>query len=68
MAIEKLMTDEQTSEALGVARQTLAIWRLRGLGPKFVKVGRSVRYRDQDLLAYIESRVRRSTSDTGGGQ
>jgi predicted DNA-binding transcriptional regulator AlpA len=49
---------------LGIAESTLNKTRLTGNGPPFVKVGlRSVAYRKADLDAWLEARVRRSTSD-----
>jgi hypothetical protein len=45
------------------ARRTLERWRQTGDGPRFVRVGRAVRYRRSDLDAWLESRVRSSTSE-----
>jgi excisionase family DNA binding protein len=42
--IEKLLDSDELAELLGVPSKTLADWRLRGLGPAFVRVGRHVRY------------------------
>ncbi len=41
--------------------------RWAGSGPQFIKIGRSVRYRGADVLTWLESQTRRSTSDQGGG-
>jgi hypothetical protein len=41
---------------------TLEIWRVQGRGPKYIKVGRLVRYRESDLDAWLEGRTRTSTS------
>ena len=41
---------------------TLEIWRVQGVGPRYIKVGRFVRYRQSDLDAWLESRTRTSTS------
>ena len=50
---------------LGIAESTLNKTRLTGEGPSFVKVGpRAVAYRRADLDAWLQARVRRSTSDT----
>lgn len=38
---------------------TLADWRTKGIGPDYVKVGRLIRYRQADLDAWIETRVKR---------
>ena len=41
----------------GIARQTLADWRTKRIGPKYLKVGRLVRYRQVDLDAWLEGCV-----------
>ena len=62
-----LLTPKQVARQLGVTRTTLESWRLRGGGPKFVRVSkRCIRYRRQDLQVWIEERIRTSTSDPGG--
>lgn len=52
----KLYDETEVSEKLKVKRSTLRIWRMRGQGPRFVQLGkRIIRYREDDLLAYIQS-------------
>lgn len=58
----ELLTDNQVHEIYGVMPKTLANWRWRGVGPKFVKIGHQVRYRPEDLKAFLESRIFASTS------
>jgi len=41
---------------------TLIQWRCEGRGPKFLKLGRHVRYRLEDVEAYEEQHLRQSTS------
>lgn len=42
--------------------QTLAIWRMKGIGPRFIKLENgSVRYRRADVEAWLDAQ------DTGGG-
>lgn len=54
---------------LNVSVNTLHNWRHKGRGPAFVRLSKSyVRYRRRDLMAFIESKLRRSTSDPGPGQ
>lgn len=62
---KRLLSPIEAAERLNVSASTLAKQRVRGDGPKFVKIGSRVSYRPEDVEAYIESRVRRSTS---GGQ
>ena len=52
---------------LGLKAATLNKWRVFGDGPPFIKVGHLVRYRKADLDAFLQSRLRRSTSDAGDG-
>jgi excisionase family DNA binding protein len=51
------VTRQQAAEYLGVTPQALSQMSVRGQGPRYVRVGRSVRYRRGDLFAWIESRV-----------
>lgn len=55
---------QQAADATGVARQTLAKWRCDGHGPKYVKVGRSIRYRPADVHQWLAEQVVDPT--TGG--
>lgn len=59
-----LISPEVAARNLGVTENCLAKWRCLGGGPKFVKIGRRIRYRRTDLDAFITERVRASTSDT----
>lgn len=54
---------EEAATILGVKECTLEAWRCRGGGPTFLKLGKAVRYRHEDLLAFMESKLRRNTSE-----
>ena len=43
---------------LGLPIATLANWRCSGKGPPFLRVGRHVRYRSQDVEAWIDDQIR----------
>jgi predicted DNA-binding transcriptional regulator AlpA len=43
---------------LGVSRSTLQSWRYSGRGPRFIKLGRMVRYRNADVDAYLSANTR----------
>lgn len=58
-------TTEQVSNLIGVQPNTLEIWRHRGIGPPFVKMGRLVRYKSADLDAWIDRQTRQNTSQSG---
>jgi hypothetical protein len=54
---EHLVTPEQAAEYLGTTPGNLAVWRCERRMPlPYIKCGKSVRYRVEDLLAFVESR------------
>lgn len=60
------MENLKTAEAaafLQVQPTTLEQWRWNGKGPRFIKMGRCVRYRRADLEAFIEGRAFTSTTE-----
>lgn len=59
-----LLLPKEAARRLGLSPSTLAKMRVRGDGPPFVKLGRSVRYDPSDLETYASSQRRRSTSET----
>jgi helix-turn-helix protein len=62
----RLLNEHEAAAFLGYTTRALQNWRLRGGGPVFVKVSdRSIRYRHRDLVAWIEARLRTSTTDPG---
>jgi hypothetical protein len=60
---DPLLTEIEAAQLRKQSVRTLQAERLRGGGCRFVKLGRSVRYRRSDLLRFIEARVRSSTSE-----
>ncbi len=54
------LTDVEAAARLGVSRFTMRAWRLKGMGPRFLKMGRAVRYRPED----VEDFQRRTLVDT----
>ena len=52
---ESWLTESEVSELIGVTRATLQNWRWRGVGLPYSKFMRSVRYKESDLYAYMES-------------
>ena len=60
-----LLTEREAAALLHVTVKAVQGWRYRGNGPRFVKVGRCVRYRLEDLQAFVQAALRTSTSDPG---
>jgi len=52
VAGKRTLTDVEVATRLGVSRFTVRSWRLKGLGPRFLKMGRAVRYRPEDVDDY----------------
>lgn len=63
MKLEPLNAPEEITNVLHVPENTLNDWRTKGRGPKFVKLGRAVYYRRDDVLEYLQSRVFSSTAE-----
>ena len=63
--LPSVATPDETATFLRVGRSTLAKMRLSGKGPSYVKAGRSVTYRREDVETWLEGQRRRSTSDAG---
>lgn len=59
---DKLLDQKEAADFLGVTPSGLNKWRMRGAGPRYIKLspgprGR-VRYRESDLQAFVESRLK----------
>ena len=61
--IDPLLHSAHVAKLLGVSLSWLAKSRLNGTGPRFIKIGRAVRYPLSAVREYILSRRRNSTSE-----
>ena len=52
----KSLDEKLAADVLGVAVQTMRNWRHLSKGPAYVKLGRAVRYRMDDLENYMDSK------------
>ena len=59
----RLIDTVQLAEYLGNEVNTCEGWRLKGIGPSYIKVGRLVRYRIENVDRWIESQTRNSTCE-----
>lgn len=64
------LTESQAVVLTGYSAQWFQRGRWAGYGPPYVKVGRMVRYRRGDLVAWLRERVHKSTAEyeTKGGR
>jgi hypothetical protein len=68
-SLDPLLTSKQAGAILGVEPATMAVWRCLGTRPQpiFIRFGRSVRYRQSDLMRFIaDSTVSVNNQDIGG--
>jgi predicted DNA-binding transcriptional regulator AlpA len=57
-------TERQVAEQLGLSVATLRAWRHRGRGPRFLRLGRSVRYLPSDLEDFVRASAVDTQSDS----
>jgi predicted DNA-binding transcriptional regulator AlpA len=62
-SLDRLLHPTETARLLGVSLSWLAKSRLRGDGPRYRKIGRSVRYAESDIRDYLKAHSRASTSE-----
>jgi predicted DNA-binding transcriptional regulator AlpA len=64
--LTQLLDNEQTAALLGIRPNTLEIWRFRGKGPRFVKLGTgrqsAVRYERSEVMRWLREQSFASTS------
>lgn len=52
----QLLNEHQIARTLGLSVATVRRWRLYGRGPRFIKVGASIRYEQQAFEQWLASR------------
>lgn len=63
--LDRLINETEASGFIGYTVRALQGWRVKGGGPKFIKVStRSIRYRRRDLIEWAESHLCSNTSET----
>lgn len=55
MVLDRLLDQNEVAVILCLSPKTLEFYRWKGLGPRFVKMGKLVRYRESDVKAYVEN-------------
>ncbi len=51
----RALTEREVSDVLGLSVATLRAWRHRGQGPRFLRLGRAVRYLPADLEDFVRA-------------
>jgi predicted DNA-binding transcriptional regulator AlpA len=53
---EKLLTEHDVARITGLSVASVRRWRLLRAGPKYLKIGAAVRYRPEDVAAWLDTR------------
>jgi len=61
--LSALLSEEEAAPFVGTEPKTLANWRTMGKGPKFIRVGRKVKYHPDDVAEWVAARRVQSTSE-----
>lgn len=61
--IKALLTPKEAARFLNMSVSWLAKSRMRGDGPPFIKIGRSIRYSKEGLIQWLKSQQRLSTCE-----
>jgi len=62
---KNLITPAQLADRWSIGESTLGQWRWNGRGPQFLKLGKRIMYRPQDIEAFEVSILYESTSQYG---
>jgi predicted DNA-binding transcriptional regulator AlpA len=57
-----LYTEANLMAMLGVSQATLQEWRMKGSGPRFAKLGKSIFYRKSDVMLWINDNIFTTTA------
>lgn len=61
--LEELLREASAAEFLKVSTATVAGWRSKGVGPRFIRFSsRCVRYRRRDLIAFVEGLISKNAA------
>jgi hypothetical protein len=52
-----ILSEDELAEALDVKPKTLQVWRVEGIGPSWVKAGKGVFYRVEDVVRWLGKNV-----------
>ncbi|MAJ09567.1 helix-turn-helix domain-containing protein [Ponticaulis sp.] len=61
--MSNLIDTTELARRIDVSEVTLARMRMQGDGPAFIRIGRSVKYRWEDVEAWLKKQTRHSTSE-----
>jgi len=66
MLVDKLFSESELAELLALTRAAVAQNRREGVGPKFLRIRRRIRYRGADIEQWLERRTTNPERETNG--
>jgi predicted DNA-binding transcriptional regulator AlpA len=54
--LQQLLTERDVARITGLSVATMRRWRLLRQGPTYIKIGAAVRYKPEDVAAWLDSR------------
>ena len=61
--LDQLYNEKETAKLLSMSVKTLQRYRYTGGGPIYVKLGKSVRYKESDIAKYVSERTKYITTE-----
>lgn len=65
---QKLLTPEDLADRWNLTETTLSQWRWNGRGPRYIKMGKGIRYRLSEIERFEDQHTCQNTSEYGGVQ
>ena len=65
---QKLLTPEDLADRWNLTETTLSQWRWNGCGPRYIKMGKGIRYRLSEIERFEDQKTCQDTSEYGGIQ
>jgi excisionase family DNA binding protein len=62
-SVSRLLTVQELADLLQVPLKTIYTWRYKGTGPPAVPVGKYLRFRPEDVAAWLDARADPVSSD-----
>ena len=63
MGSTRMLTSAEVAEQLGVSIRTMTYWRTTGRGPRYHRIGRTPRYRQDDVDQWVSEQAAASTAE-----
>ena len=55
--LEPLLEPAKVARLLGVEVETMGVWRRKGYGPRWYRIGKKIRYAEPDLRAWMNAQA-----------